>query len=77
MLIFIMKKQDREIKQDAHALLQMYQSGFLDGFKFGTKTRKRDVWDYIKKDVVKAFNKRYIDKKENGSNTRQKAKKRN
>ena len=72
-----MKRQDREIKQDAHALLQMYQSGFLDGFKFATKTRKRDVWDYIKKDVIKAFEKRFINKKENGSNIRQKAKKGN
>ncbi len=55
MMIFKKKR----ITEEAQALLEMYKAGFLDGYKFASKTRIKKVWEWIKEDCKKAFDKRF------------------
>mgnify|MGYP001495016043 CR=1 FL=1 len=58
------------VKQDAEALIQMYQSGFLDGFMiygvrgsgFRSKKGINKYWERIKNECRKSFEKRFVNK---------------
>jgi hypothetical protein len=58
------KKIDKKIvgaTDEATAYIQMYQSGYLDGFKKGKINLKKDemIWARIREDCKKAFEKRF------------------
>lgn len=55
-------KELNEAKMDGFGLIQMYQSGFLDGVNHNRPTKKYIFWDEIKEACLKAFEFRYVNK---------------
>jgi hypothetical protein len=76
----VQKEVAQEAIQTKHGLIEMYQAGFLDGYKFHAKSHATDkgIWGKIAKDSKRYFEKRFfkkINKRLNYKTGRWKAKK--
>jgi len=49
----------KEVIDSANALIEMYKSGFLDGYKIGKKVRSKKDFEILNKFYAKAFIKRF------------------
>jgi hypothetical protein len=48
--------------QEREALVEMYQAGFLDGYKTKTRLRSKVDWETLNEAYKKSFNKRFFKK---------------
>ena len=54
-------KEGEQAKLEMQGLMEMYQCGYLDGYKRGTRTKMTDLqtWKLLRDYCVKAFAKRF------------------
>ena len=54
-----MAKKKKEVINEGAALVEMYKSGFLDGYKIHNKLKKKADWELLNKFYKLAFVKRF------------------
>ena len=54
-----LSNKKKQVLRERLALIEMYKSGFLDGFKIKNRIRKKEDWDMMNKFYKLAFLKRF------------------